>query len=97
MSELKGFCGQVDSEGFITSNNNDKCTFQSEQKQYTISYGNSPVTNPVPLVSLTTLIPGLSYMLNPYSSGFQLQAFQNIDGVETPVAVSFNYIVAKIK
>jgi len=88
-------CGTVASDGKITSNGNFSCRYESDQQIYTIAY-NGHVTNPVPVVSQTLMVPGLSYMLNPYSGGFTFQAFRVIDGVYTPVASGFDFVVGQI-
>lgn len=92
---MSNLCGTVSSNGQITSNGNFSCQYDSNQKKYTIDY-NGNTNNPIPVISQTLMAPGLSYMLNPYSGGFTVQVFSNQNGVFTPVASGFNFIVGQL-
>ncbi|WP_046757242.1 hypothetical protein [Kordia jejudonensis] len=90
------FCGSVASNGQIISNNNFSCQYDSGQQKYTISYNGNVNDGASVVVSQTLQIPGLSYILYSYNNGFTMQVFQVVDGVYTPVASGFNFIVDEL-
>lgn len=92
---MPNLCGTVSSNGQITSNGNFSCQYDSNQKKYTIDY-NGNTSNPIPVISPTLMTLGLSYMLNPYGGGFTVQVFSTQNGVFTPVASGFNFIVGQL-
>lgn len=93
---MSTYCGTVTSSGQITSNNNFSCMYDSGQQKYTIDYNNNVSAGAAVVVSPTQQIPGLTYMLYSYTNGFTLQVFQDVNGVFTPVASSFNFIIKEL-
>ncbi len=91
-NSLNGYCGTVSADGEIISNGNFTSQIQSNVGQYYIDYNNK-VSNPVPIISLTGQIPGMTYVLNTFSSGFRLYVYDNN---LVPIATSFDFIVADI-
>jgi len=89
-NSMSGYCGTVTQDGQIVSNGNFSCYFESNI--YTIDYLGA-CTNPVPVVSLTSQMPGLIFLLNAYSGGFKLYVY---DSNFVPATSSFNFIVAEI-
>lgn len=93
---MSAFCGTITSSGQITSNGNFSCQYDSGQQKYTVDYNGNVNAGASLIVSATQQIPGLSYMLYPYTNGFTLQIFQDVNGVFTPVASSSNFIVKEL-
>lgn len=93
---MSGFCGTITSSGQITSNGNFSCQYDSGQQKYTIDYNGNVNAGAAVVVSPTLQIPGLTYMLNPYTNGFTLQVFQYSNGTFVPVASSSNFIIKEL-
>ena len=93
---MSTYCGTITSSGQITSNGNFSCQYDSGQQKYTIDYNGNVNAGASLVVSPTQQIPGLSYMLYPYTNGFTLQVFQDVNGVFTPVASSSDFIVKEL-
>ncbi|MFK7747923.1 MAG: hypothetical protein AB8B65_06020 [Kordia sp.] len=94
---MSNFGGVVSSNGVMDADNS-KFTIQydSNQQKYTIAYNGKVSGESAVVASPTLQTPGLSYMLYSYTGGFTMQVFQTIDGVYTPVASSFNFIVKEV-
>ncbi|WP_420573192.1 hypothetical protein [Kordia sp.] len=93
---MSTYCGTITSSGQITSNNNFSCQYDSGQQKYTVDYNGNVAAGASVVVSPTQQIPGLTYMLYPYTNGFTLQVFQDVNGVFTPVASSSDFIVKEL-
>ena len=89
---LNGYCGTVTLNGDIVSNGNFQGVWNSSDGSYTIEY-DEPIDKPVPVVSLTTQLPGLTYKLYGYQGGFKLYVSAS-NGA--PTQSSFNFVVAEI-
>ena len=85
-------CGAVSEDGQITSNANFSSPQQSSPGQYYVDY-NGGATNPVPVISLTSQAPGMTCVLNDFSSGFRLYVY---DMNQVPMPSSFNFIVGEM-
>lgn len=95
MSNLQGKCATVNDQGQIMSNGNFSCQWDANNSAYVIDY-NGSVTNPVPVVSLTSQDSTKTFTLNAYASGFRLYVYKTQSGTIMPTTSSFNFIVAEI-
>ncbi|MFK7785239.1 MAG: hypothetical protein AB8B56_08985 [Crocinitomicaceae bacterium] len=92
---LSGACATVSESGQITSNGNFSCQMDGGGTQYVIDYNNS-VVNPVPVVSLTSPDPTLTYVLNTYVSGCRIYIYQLTSNGPVPASSSFDLIVGSM-
>lgn len=94
---MSNFGGIVSSNGSLDADNGKfTCQYDQGQQKYTIAYNGKVSGESAVIASPTLQVPGLSYMLYSYTGGFTMQVFQDINGVYTPVASSFNFIVKEV-
>ncbi len=94
---MSNYGGIVSSNGVLDADNGKfTCNYDSGQQKYTIDYNGKVSGESAVIASPTLQVPGLSYMLYSYTGGFTMQIFQPINGVYTPVASSFNFIVKEV-
>ena len=84
----------VSASGQIKSSENFTCQY-ANTNTYTVSYGDY-YHNPVPVITLVSTQPGLSFSLSQYSGGFTLYTWKTAETTPTPEPCDFNFHVAEM-
>ena len=92
-NSINGNSGWVTDEGYITSNGNFTCRFDSNSATYKVGYLGH-ISNAIPVISLTDNSDAIVYELTRDSDGFTVKTYDPSNNNAVPCG--FDFIVAAL-